>query len=240
MKCVTYTPTQKRKRHAWLFGFTLVEVMVGTVLFVTLAVSTGAVFVQNHKMSTKLRYRTQAINVALNFLEQIRVMEFTNIKTLCTAASTNTSAYLRLIVQDSGAPDLTALASPNPTDTSTPGFGVLEVPLGYRNYDFKINVVNGLVKNINPTVCTGSTSSTPGFALDNTSSGTVNIRIPMKFWLTMRYNETISSDSSITAKGEVVEISMVYYWQDPSSSTWQEGTIRAAISNPNAKKSDPT
>lgn len=227
--------TGHRCSRRGLRGFTLVEVMVSTFLFTLIGLSVAASLVENMQMSTRLRYRTQAVNVALNFLEQVRVMQYSSVKDLCTKAAINSSTYLRLIVQDSGAADYTAIASPSPTDT-TPGYGVQEVPLGYQYYDMKINVVNGTVTN----TAANTYSGTSGFAVENTATGTVTVRMPMKFWLTIKYNEIISSDPLVTAKGEAVEIVITYYWQDPTSSDWKAGTIRAAIVNPNAKKSNPT
>jgi hypothetical protein len=62
--------------------------------------------------------------------------------------------------------------------------------------------------------------------------------MPMKFWLTFKYNTVVSGSSTITAPGQVFEITLVYQWQQPgssSSSNWESGVIKAVVKNPMPK-----
>lgn len=206
---------------------TLVEVMVASIIFTLTAVSIGTLFVQNNKMSTLLRYRTNATNAALNILEQLRVLDFDSLNNvyLASAPNTVTGAYIRVIVADPNAPDYSA-NHPEPLDTVNPGFGVDPVPASYQKIDVLLNVRDAVVKNNT----TWSLYPNGGLPMANATSIS---RMPLRFWLTLKYNETVSGSSTITtAKGQAFEIILVYQWQQPGSSTWQSGTVRAVVPNP--------
>jgi type II secretory pathway pseudopilin PulG len=223
-------------RHSHTTAFTLVEVMIAAVLFTFVALTVSALVIQNNNMTTRLRYKTNATNAALNILEQIRVLDFTNLTTLYTKSSPLNSppctyAYLRVLITDPNAPDLTGLTEPAPDDATTPGFqsdypsSTYSVPPRYRNIDLKLNVRDNTEIYSNWTACDLPLQSTA------TSGKTT---MPMRFWLTFKYNTLISGSSTITATGQVFEITLVYQWKQPassSSSSWESGVVKAAVKN---------
>ena len=219
-------------------AFTLVEVMVAATLFTITAMSIGALFVQNNMMSTRLRYRSNATNAALNILEQIRVLNFTDLTNIYNASATIPGTYIRVLIADPNAPDHSSLAAPDPTLTPTgtpagiPGVGgisvpgAVSVPLGYQNIDLIINVRDGMI--IPPLNATWNNLSLP---LTSTASAP---RMPMRIWLTLKYNTSISGDVTVTAPGQAFEIALVYQWQQPgasSTSPWDSATVRAVLVN---------
>lgn len=220
-------PANQRRTPA---GFTLVEVMIAATIFLMTAMSIGALFVQNNKMSMRLRYRTNATNAALNILEQIRVLDFTSLDTLYTKSATESGAFIRVLIGDPNAPDHSAVAAPDPTGTPpalAPGFGADTIPLKYENLDLVINVRDGVI--VPPLNSTWNTFSVP---LTNSTSPTA--RMPMRYWLTLKYNTAISGDATIVATGQAFEIVLVYQWQQPgtpASSPWESATVRAVVQN---------
>ena len=211
-------------------AFTLVEVMVAALIFTILSISITALFVQNNQMSARLRYRTTATNAALNVLEQVRVVDFNGLLSLYNSSATIPGSYVRVLVADPNAPDHTGLAAPVATLVApdTPGVGADAIPLGYQNLDLLINVRDGVT-----TPVLNSAWNTCTLPLNTSTTG---VRMPMRFWLTLRYNTTISGDPAVTATGQVFEIALVYQWQQPgtpSSSQWDSASVRAVVTNQN-------
>ena len=60
-------------------GFSLVEVMVATVVFAIVATALVGVFLQNQRYSYQLGYRSQAVTISLSILEQLRFRQYTEI-----------------------------------------------------------------------------------------------------------------------------------------------------------------
>jgi hypothetical protein len=215
-------------------GFTLVEVMIAAILFVGMALSITAFFLQNNKMSMALRYRTNATTAALNILEQIRVLDYDSLNTLYTTSApiAVTNAFVRVLITDPNAPDHTSWTAPDPTSTTTPGFGADKIPLKYQNLDVVINVRDGVIKN--------SAWNVPALGLPLESSATA-LRMPMRFWLTLNYNNAaVSTDTGVPA-GDVFEIVLVYQWQQPGSaatSPWESGTVRAVVQKPTPRSTE--
>jgi len=210
-------------------AFTLVEVMIATALFTLVALSIGSLYVQNYQIATRLRYRTNATNAALNILEQIRVLDFNKLSDLYKVASapSNVPAFIRVLITDPNAADHTHWDPPDPKDTTLAGFGTDIIPLRYQNLDLKINVLDDAETNSTWNVCSLPLQSSPTAP-----------RMPMQFWLTLKYNTAVSGDNNVKATGEVFEIVIVYQWQQPataSTSTWASGTVRAVIHNPMPK-----
>jgi type II secretory pathway pseudopilin PulG len=219
-------------RRARTGAFTLVEVMIAAILFTLVSLSIGFLYVQNNRMATRLRYRTNATNAALNVLEQIRVLDFSNLLVLHTTASspTNAPAYIRVLIADPNAVDHTTLDAPDPTNTSAApwaGFGADTIPLKFQNLDVYINVLDGTEVQSAWNTCTLPLESSPTAP-----------RMNMRFWLTLKYNTVVSGDAAITATGQVFEIILVYQWQQPgssASSVWSSGTVKAVVQNPMPK-----
>jgi len=214
---------------------TLVEVMVAAIIFTITAISIGTLFLNNNKMSMRLRYRTNATNVALNILEQIRVLNYANLNDVYanSAPTSVTSPYIRVIIADPNAPDYSALALPDPTSLTHPGIGVKDtsgaspgpaVPAKFQYIDVTINVRDGVEKNT-----TWTTFPNGGLPLSTSSTGS---RMPMNLWLTLKYNPTVSGDATMPAAGEVFEIVLVYQWQQPGQAEWNSGTVRTVVPNP--------
>jgi prepilin-type N-terminal cleavage/methylation domain-containing protein len=211
-------------------AFTLVEVMVAAVIFTILAVSISALFVQNNQMSSRLRYRTTATNAALNILEQIRLVDFNGLTSLYASSATIPGSYVRVLVADPNAPNHSGLAAPDATLVApdTPGVGADAIPIGYQNLDLLINVRDGVT-----TPVLNSAWNTCTLPLNTSTTG---IRMPMRFWLTLKYNTIISGDPAITATGQVFELALIYQWQQPgtpSSSQWDTASVRAVVTNQN-------
>ena len=219
------------RRRSRTAAFTLVEVMIAAIIFTMTAISVGTMFLQNNNMSMRLRYRTNATNAALNILEQVRVLNFDTLNTFYTtsAPTTVTGAYVRVLISDPNAPDHTAYAAPD-SDGSPPGVGADPIPLRYQNLDLVLNVRDGVLKN-----------ATWSPVLLPLSSSTTSTRMKMRFWLTLKYNQTVSADTTVTAHGQVFEIALVYQWKAPGAATasastttgWESGTVRAVVQNPN-------
>lgn len=205
--------------------------MVASLILLGVSVGITGLFINNTQMSMRLRFRTTATNAALNILEQIRVLDYDNLKTLydSSAPTAVTGSFIRVLIADPNAPDNTALAAPDPTAT-VPGFGAPSVPLKYQKLDLILNVRDGVVKN------STWNAPSPGLPLESSASAP---RMSMRYWVTLKFNsDTVSSDTNITAKGEVLEIAMVYQWKPPKSpatSAWESGTVRAVVRNPKPK-----
>ena len=228
----------RRSQHT--AAFTLVEVMVAATLFTMIAMSVGGLFVQNSKISATLRYRSNATNAALNLLEQIRTLNFTDLTNIHNASATIPGAYIRVLVTDPNAPDHSSLPHPDPTlpnagnPTGIPGVGTsnyasdTSVPVGYQNVDLVINVRDGVI--LPPLNANWNYFSVP---LSSTPSAP---RMAMRIWLTFNYNTAISGDASVTAPGQAFEIALVYQWQQPgapSTASWESATVRAVLVNQN-------
>lgn len=192
-------------------GFTLVEVMIATLIFSMLAISTTSVFIQNNRVMATLRYRTHATNAALSVVEQLRLHQFSTIKSYHDVAASTILVSLADPTYTRPIPDRDLYPAAN---------GMLGVPDGYRPIPLKINVIDNVEK---------IASWTPVELPLETSANAPKLKA--QFWTTINANISISSPVV-----EVYEIVVVYQWRNPASSApWQSGTVRLVVPNPNPR-----
>ena len=192
-------------------GVSLVEVMIAATIFTVLAMSGTAFFIQNQRMSVAIRYRTQVTNTSLNILEQLRLKNYQELKTLWTAATAAPGATHNTIVIVSDP----AYVPPNPDP-----FSSLNLPQGLRPLEIKINVLDDAVID--------RTKTYLELPMDSEPRGE---KLSTRYWLTLKHNQ--SNTSPIV---EAFEIALIYEWRPPRQPTWQEGTIRLVVANPQAVK----
>lgn len=203
-------PSGKRSR-----GVTLAEVMIAATLFTMLAVSATALFIQNQRASIGLRYRTQVTNTALNILEQLRLKNYNDLLTLrAESLATPANPHTTMVL----------VADPLYTPPTPDPYASLNLPTGLRPMELNVNVVDGTV------IRTGRTSL--NLPMESTSA---KLFLPTRYWLTLKFNQSLT-----TPIVQAMEVTLVYQWQMPQQTNWQEGTIRLVVTNPQAVKSVAT
>jgi hypothetical protein len=137
-----------------------------------------------------------------------------------------------VVAADPNAPDYSALPlADTTTDPTKPGVqgiystDLISCPANFQYLNVTINSRDDVILNTAWTFF-------PNGGLPLATSAT-SPRMPMQFWLTLKYNNTVSGDASMPATGEVFEIALVYKWQQPGQSGWDTGTVRAVVPNPN-------
>jgi prepilin-type N-terminal cleavage/methylation domain-containing protein len=197
-------------------GFSLVEVMVAATIFTALAMSGTALFIQNQRASVALRYRTQVTNTALNILEQLRVKNFVDLRTLReTALASKTATHTTMVL----------IADPTYTPPSTDPYAALKLPAGLRPIELKLNVVDAEVINDSYTV----------IELPMESAGAAT-KLNTRHWLTLKFKDQRDPDPSAGGIVQAMEVALVYQWRMPQGTVWHEGTIRLTVANPQAYK----
>jgi len=192
-------------------GTSLVEVMIAATIFTMLAMSGTAMFLQNQRTAVTYRYRTQATNTALNMLEQLRLKNYEELKTLraaCLASPTTDHTTMILVADPAYVPP-----TPDP-------YASLNLPPGLHPLELKVNVNDGTVIKDAYTL------------LDlPMETGANAVKLKTRYWLTLKYNESMGTDIV-----QAMELALVYQWRAASSTNWQENTIRLVVTNPQAVK----
>lgn len=112
-----------RKKHpASLHGFTLIEVMIATLVLALVGSALLSLFIQNHRIAKIQSYRTQAVTTSLSLTEQIRFLQYPQINTVHAAGAAGTFTL--------------ELADPS-------------TPSGYRDIALQVNALDGTT--VNPT-----------------------------------------------------------------------------------------
>jgi hypothetical protein len=188
--------------------------MIAATIFTVLSVSATAVFIQNQRASVGLRYRTQVTNTALNILEQLRLKNYNDLKILRdTALAAPNTLYTTLVL----------VADPLYTIPTSSPYTSLNLPVGLRPLELNLNAVDGTVISMDRT------------NFDIPMEVAINAtKLPTRYWLTLKVNESMS-----TPRVEVIEVALIYQWRMPNQTTWQEGTIRLAVTKPQAIKNSP-
>lgn len=180
---------------------------MASTLFALLAMGLTATFIQNIRMAKTLGYRTQAVNTASSVAEQIRGVGYSDILDYYYKASSPASFAIKLI-------DPTATAA-------TPSF--------YRTFTLPLNIVTIGSPLADQTIT--STWTETDVAFDPSPSAP---KIPMRFWLTLKLDESLTSGSV----RQVFQVGLIYQWRNPAvkNAQWQGNTIRLALPNASAAK----
>lgn len=190
--------------------------MVAATLFTALAMSGTALFLQNQRAAHSLRYRTQVTNTALNILEQLRLKNFVDLRTLREAAVANRYATHTTMV---------LIADPSYTPPAPDPYASLNLPVGLRPVELMLNVVDtDVIKNSFTEIDIPMESATAATAT----------RLPTRYWLTLKFNDQRDPDPKFGGIVQSMEVSLVYKWRMPGRSEWLEGTVRLTVVNPQA------
>lgn len=197
-------------------GFSLAEVMVAATLFTVLAMSGTSLFLQNQRASVALRYRTQVTNTALNILEQLRLKNFVELRTLRdTALANQTATHTSMVL----------IADPAYTPPTPDPYAALNIPSGLRPVELMLNVVDAsVIKNAHTLI---------DIPMESASG---SIKLPTRYWFTLRFKDQRNPDPALGGIVQAMEIALVYQWRMPQRTDWQEGTIRLTVVNPQAYK----
>ncbi len=192
--------------------------MVATTIFTVLAMSGTALFLQNQRAAHSLRYRTQVTNTALNILEQLRLKNFVDLRTLReTALANRTATHTTMVL----------IADPAYTPPSPDPYASLNLPAGLRPVELKLNVVDAdVIKN---------TYTEVEIPMESASAANAT-RLPARYWLTLKFNDQLNPDPQFGGIVQSMEVALVYKWRMPRRTEWQEGTIRLSVINPQAHK----
>jgi prepilin-type N-terminal cleavage/methylation domain-containing protein len=203
-------------------GFTLVEIMVATVIFTITSLSLAASLIQNQRFTTALSYRTQALNISMGIVEQLRQISYPNMQAYCkaVAVSASTTTTIDVDIMD-------------PLNASTDYTQNTGAPPNYRRVQLPFQL----------TLSTGAENLLGAGATAYTSNSTTNWyqtaipmdlsksaqQMPIRWWLTVYYNVQTGAGTACDA----FEMVLIYQWQIPGtkSPAWQSGTIR--LINPN-------
>jgi prepilin-type N-terminal cleavage/methylation domain-containing protein len=201
------------RRPSGTRGFTLAEIMVATVIFTITSLALAASLIQNTRFTTALSYRTQALNISMGIVEQIRQMAYLDILGYCNKAyglpSTALFSTVNVVIMD-------------PLNTNTT---YANAPANYQQIQLPINQFT----EVNGTVHTGPTWLQTNVPMDLTPAAA---KMPIRWWLTINNNQQPNSTTGV-ATCDVLEIVLTYQWQIPGTTTptWQSGTIRLIIPN---------
>lgn len=202
------------RRPTGMRAFTLIEIMVATVIFAFVSLALGASLVQNDKFTTELSYRTQALNISMGMVEQMRNISYADLLAYCNNAFnisvTGTQTTINVLIMDPWNIS---------TDSTIPGnYRQLQLPINQYN-----QITNGTTTSYTPSTQAWYTANVP---MDLSKSAQV---MPMRWWLTVTNNVQTASGTAC----DVFEIVLVYQWQIPGTSTptWQSGTIRLVTPN---------
>lgn len=116
-------PARRAKRS----GVSLVEVMVGTLVFSILAISLTAAMIQNYRVARSESYRTQVLTSTIGIIEQLRAQPFKTLEDIY--ADHTTKSYAVQII--------------DPLNYSAAS----GAPVGYKVINLPINVKDGSVVN---------------------------------------------------------------------------------------------
>lgn len=121
--CLPHPQLRSFRPRSRRTGVSLVEVMVGTLIFSILAISLTAALIQNYKVARVESYRTQVLTSTIGIVEQLRAQPF---KTLEDIYNNNTTKSYKVQIID----PLNYSASSG-------------APVGYKQFDLPINVKDG-------------------------------------------------------------------------------------------------
>jgi prepilin-type N-terminal cleavage/methylation domain-containing protein len=144
-------------------GFTLVEIMVATVIFTITSLALASSFIQNEKFTRAISYRTQATTISMGMVEQIRWVAYSQIPAAVAAGN------IPVVVMDP--------ANIN-TDSGTPA--------GYRPISLLIN-------SFTSTVATSSSNATWTTTTIPVDTDLAAPKMPIRWWLTINQNTTTGS-----------------------------------------------
>jgi Tfp pilus assembly protein PilV len=209
------------RRRSRTGGFTLAEIMVATVIFTITSLSLAASLIQNQRFTTALSYRTQALNVSMGMVEQIRQIPYPIMQTYCKAVVAGTTTTIDVDIMD-------------PLNTSTDYTAGTGAPPNYRRVQlpFQLTLSTGAETVLNTGTSTFTSNSAANawyqtsIPMDLSQSAQ---QLPIRWWLTVYYNVQSGAGTACDA----FEMVLVYQWQIPGtrSPAWQSGTIR--VINPN-------
>ena len=195
-------------------GVSLVEVMIAATIFTVLAMSATGFFLQNQRTALSLRYRTQVTNTALNILEQMRLKNFYELESFWEAATAAPASSHKSVV---------IVSDPSYVPPSPDPFAYLNLPSGLRPLELKLNVLDDEVIN----------NSNTNLQLPM-ESGANAVKLDTRYWFTLKRNESLVSPIV-----QAIEIALVYEWKSARQTTWQQGTVRLVVTNPQAVKNPP-
>ena len=150
-RCFNLAPGIEKSR-----GVTLVETMVATLIFALAAAGVTGTYMRSMKSTTTLRYSTTAASAALNILEQVRILQYANLKTLHDSATSSTTIPV-------------LIADPNAAIVSG-------VPVGYRQISLNLNVLDGVTQ-------LNATWTPANIPMEKSTTAAT---LQMQFWLTLK------------------------------------------------------
>jgi Tfp pilus assembly protein PilV len=210
----TNRPSAASRRHPkGTLAFTLVEIMVAAVLFIITSLALAASLIQNDKFTNLLSYRTQALNISMGMVEQMRAISYGDLLAYCNNAfnisPTGTQTTINVNITDPWHAS---------TNSSVPG-NYLQIQLPINQFTDS----SGNVHTPSPSTQNWCAANVP---MDVSTQAQV---MPMQWWLTIDNNVQSGSGTAC----DVFEITLVYQWQVPGTSApvWQSGTIRLVIPN---------
>jgi len=212
------------RRRSRTGGFTLAEIMVATVIFSIMSLALGASLIQNDKFTNALSYRTQALNISMGMVEQMRNIAYIDMLSYCNNVAgigTGTQTTINVAVMDPWQ------ANPDSTGFARANYQLIQLPI--NQLTMSITAADGTV-------------STPTFTNNNWLQTSIPMdtsktaqQMPIRWWLAVTRNVQTSQYGATTATSacDAFEISLIYQWQIPGvkNPTWQSGVIRLAITN---------
>jgi type II secretory pathway pseudopilin PulG len=194
-------------------AFTLAEVMVATVIFTITSLALTASFIQNQRFTTALSYRTQAVNISMGMVEQIRQISYPDMQAICykvagATSAANTPTTINVVIMDP--------ANISTDTTIAPNYRQIQLPINQLTFSVPIKDSSG------NTVSSVSNNNwyTTSVPIDLSPSAP---SMPIRWWLAIDYNIQTG-----TTACDAFEIVLIYQWQVPGTKSppWQSGTIR--------------
>ena len=190
------------------------EMMVAATLLTFVGMAFITALIQNQRMALAIAYRTMATTTALSISEQLRYYVY---------GMDGDKKGIEPVYLEPGTKSF-EVDVPDPTS----GLAVK----GLLKLNLPINTKDGAGVPEHTQWTEIDLPFTYDASLTNKSS---NIRVPIRYWLSVRKRESTQTAQGITYKlCELYEIALIYQWRNPNhkgGGDWQSGVIRVVTPN---------